>query len=726
LNNSAEEVKFPPPAVPAIFTTLRPFYYLDHFEEMLSFLEGNCAVLLGDEEETFIRDFRVLSVEARALVVRIANRSGSFIRISGLKYSELPDMPSILAVLSAAGFIRDAHARDGAGIVENLTRPEVVRLLKPLKGLSSKTKAELVLELCGRTAASPLPGEILAAFVVQQRVETLEFLFFLFFGKHRRNLQALALRDLGIVKTRLGQSSFDVRFPTREAARHSFFYAKISGEISGCADAGLPRLAAGLSGWPVCDDAAAATVRDREICRLGARLEQAGQQDDALEVYRHAAGHPARERICRMLFSKKETEAARRVLDEIIADPLSDEELLFAEDFHARKFGARRLGRLTHLLRSAPVIEIDEAFRDSAEEAAANHFRKRGERAYRTENHVWSSLFGLLFWDLLQGENGETKHNEFEHRPTQLTDGSFYRKNEAAIGRQLALLHDGTALPYLESVVASHCGTPNGVFRWRNNTLAVIRELVSYGSPQAIEAILRRIAREPDSNDAGFPDLMVVAGEELRFMEIKAEGDQIRRHQLVQIQALERAGFAVEVVRVEWFADPDQEYVVVDVETTGGRAAHHRVTEIGAVKVAGGRVTDRFSTLLNPERKIPRNITSLTGISDAMVANAPKFSEVSQSFREFVGKAVFVAHNAKFDHAFIREEFRRLDEDFRCPTLCTVVAMRRFYPGLPSYGLARLAEHFQIPLESHHRALSDAEATAGLLFLINAKRVKSL
>lgn len=691
---------------------------------MLSFLEKNCAALLGDEEESFIRDFRGLAVEARALVVRIANRSGSFIRISGLKYGELADIRGILAVLSETGFIRDADARDGGGIVESLTRVEIVRLLGPLKGLSSKTKPELLDALRSRMEAAPLSGETLAAFVVQQRVETLEFLFFLFFGKHRRNLQALALRDLGIVRTRQGQSSFEVRFASGEAARHAFFHAKIAEEISGACGGGLLELAAGLAGWPVYDEPAAAATRDREICRLGARLEQAGLQDDALEVYRHAAGHPARERICRMLFAKKEIGPARRLLDEIIADPSSDEELLFAEDFHARKFGARKLGRLTQLLRAAPVIELDEAFRDSVEEAAAEHFRKRGERVYRTENHVWSSLFGLLFWDLLQGKNGETKHNEFEHRPTQLTDGSFFRKNEMAIDLRLSLLHGGAALGYLEEVMASHGGVANGVFRWRSNTAAVIRELVSHGSPKAIEAVLRRIAKDPDQYEAGFPDLMVVAGDRLRFVEIKAEGDQIRRHQLVRIQALEKEGFAVEVVRVGWIADPDQEYVVVDVETTGGRAAHHRVTEIGAVKVAGGRVIDRFSTLLNPERKIPRNITSLTGISDEMVAGAPKFREISQAFRDFVGKAVFVAHNAKFDHAFLREEFRRLDQDFRCPTLCTVVAMRKFYPGLPSYGLARLAGHFGIPLATHHRALCDAEATAELLFLINAKRTK--
>ncbi|MFD2255783.1 exonuclease domain-containing protein [Luteolibacter algae] len=708
------------------FPILRPFYYLDHFEEMLAFLEGNCAGLFGGEERGFIADFRGLGVEARAMVVRLANRSGSVFRVSSLKYKELPDVAGVLAVLRSAGFVREPGRADERGIVAVLTRPEIVDILKPMKGLSSKTKGELLglVQGCGDGETGVLGDELLGGFIVQERVETLEFLFFLFFGKQRRNLQALALRDLGIVKTRAGQSSFEVKFPTREAAVNSFFYAKLSEAISVADGEMLVEIAAGLEDWPVAGAGAGVDMeRDREICRLGARLEQAGFPGEALGVYRKTSAHPARERVCRILVSQGKPEEAERLLEEMISSPSSDEELLFAEDFHARKFGGRKVGRLTGMLRSAPVIEIDEAFRDSAEEAAANHFRRKRKRAYRTENHLWASLFGLLFWEELQGENGETKHNEFEHRPTQLSDGSFFRKNEAAIEARLELLQTGAALEYLEAVAGAHCGKANGVFRWRRDTMEVIRELLAHAPPRAVAAVLRRMAKRPGETMIGYPDLMVVGAEGLRFVEVKAEGDQIRRHQLVQLQALEAAGFRVGVVRVEWFADPDQEYVVVDIETTGGRAAHHRVTEIGAVRIRGGEVVAKYSTLLNPERRIPGNITRLTGISDSMVAGAPKFEDVADAFRDFVGNAVFVAHNASFDYGFLRQEFARIGEDFRRPTLCTVVAMRKFFPGLPSYSLGKLTEYFQVPLESHHRALCDAEATAELLKLINGKRL---
>ncbi|RYD48807.1 MAG: VRR-NUC domain-containing protein, partial [Verrucomicrobiaceae bacterium] len=544
---------------------LSPFYYLEHFEEILSFLRGNCRALLGDPELAFLRDFVSLPHEARALVVRLSNRRGSHARISGLKYAEIGDIPASLALLRERGIIREAVVGDSEEIWGALTRTEVAALLKPLKGLSSKTKPEL-LEMARRTGeVVPLPPHIVADFVFHARAETVGFLYFLYFGKDRRNLQTLALRDLGIVKARANQSEFEVRYKSREAAAHDFFHARISGEISTADDAGLSRLAEGVPGWPSCPEPSAVVVKDREICRLGARLEQAGRSEEALGVYRHAAGHPSRERICRILWSRSEVAEVKALLERIISQPSTDEELLFAEDFHARKFGERKLSRLTHMLRSAPVLSMDEAFSDSAEDAVKDHLTRKGERAYRTENQLWTALFGLLFWEELQGKNGETKHNQFEYRPTQLTDGTFFSKNEEAIERKLSMVRRNAALPHLEATYQVHEKTPNGVFSWRRGTLDLIRELILHGPPGSIAAMLRRIALNP-MNDSGFPDLMVVGPDGLRFVEVKAEGDQIRRNQLVQIQALEKEGFTVEIVRVQWIADPDQEYVVVDVE----------------------------------------------------------------------------------------------------------------------------------------------------------------
>jgi DNA polymerase-3 subunit epsilon len=152
-------------------------------------------------------------------------------------------------------------------------------------------------------------------------------------------------------------------------------------------------------------------------------------------------------------------------------------------------------------------------------------------------------------------------------------------------------------------------------------------------------------------------------------------------------------------------------FAIIDVETTGGQAQFERITEIAIVLHDGQRVVDSFSTLLNPERSIPWSITRLTGISDDMVADAPRFFEVAKQVVQMTEGAVFVAHNVSFDYAFVREEFARLGYAFSRRQLCTVRLARKVFPGLPSYSLSNLKRHFGIHSDRSHRALDDTLAT---------------
>ena len=146
------------------------------------------------------------------------------------------------------------------------------------------------------------------------------------------------------------------------------------------------------------------------------------------------------------------------------------------------------------------------------------------------------------------------------------------------------------------------------------------------------------------------------------------------------------------------------------------------MTEIGAVKVQNGAIIDEFQTLLNPQRAIPAFITKLTGITQDMVKDAPLFEQIADDFSEFLGDAIFAAHNVNFDYGFIKAEYDRIGVRFRAPKICTCSSMRKYYPGYRSYGLKNLCAEFHIDLDSHHRALCDAKAAAELLFLVNDKR----
>jgi DNA polymerase-3 subunit epsilon len=316
-------------------------------------------------------------------------------------------------------------------------------------------------------------------------------------------------------------------------------------------------------------------------------------------------------------------------------------------------------------------------------------------------------------------------HNSFERLPANLKSGQFYPEFDDRIERKLKNLEvAGDTHVEILKTVSRHHGTPNGIFRWDGHTLDQIKQLLMSASPVALAHILRSMAQNYQTMKDGFPDLMLIKDGCVRFIEVKAGSDVIRRNQLTRIKQLRAAGFATDIARIEWVVDPNQIYVVVDVETTGGRPGSHRLTEIGAVKIQNGEIIGEWSTLLNPGRLIPANITALTGITNEMVATAPVFSEVVDEFSEFLGEAIFAAHNVGFDYKFIKAEFRLVDRPFNYPKICTVAGMRKFYPGYKSYSLKNLCREFDIDLTSHHRALCDAQAAAQLLMLINEQRIK--
>lgn len=158
----------------------------------------------------------------------------------------------------------------------------------------------------------------------------------------------------------------------------------------------------------------------------------------------------------------------------------------------------------------------------------------------------------------------------------------------------------------------------------------------------------------------------------------------------------------------------DTEFVVFDLETTGAKSPPCRITEVGAYRVKNGKVLDRFQSLVNPEMPIPPFITQLTGISDAMVADAPLFRDIVDDWLTFIGDSVLVAHNSGFDMRFLNHEIDRIFPDHRIanPCLCTVQLSRKLVSETENHKLKTMADFYSIDLTDHHRASADAFATA--------------
>ncbi|MCB5191863.1 DNA polymerase III subunit epsilon [Methylobacillus arboreus] len=162
-------------------------------------------------------------------------------------------------------------------------------------------------------------------------------------------------------------------------------------------------------------------------------------------------------------------------------------------------------------------------------------------------------------------------------------------------------------------------------------------------------------------------------------------------------------------------------YVLLDLETTGATPVKDRITEIGLVRYENGMEVKRWQTLVNPEMHISAFIEGITGIDNTMVKDAPLFTEVAHELLEYLHGAVLCAHNVRFDHGFLKSEFKRLGISLRQKVLCTVKLSRRLYPEHKSHGLDAIIARHGIHCGARHRAMGDVEVMEAFLDIAAAE-----
>jgi DNA polymerase-3 subunit epsilon len=159
-------------------------------------------------------------------------------------------------------------------------------------------------------------------------------------------------------------------------------------------------------------------------------------------------------------------------------------------------------------------------------------------------------------------------------------------------------------------------------------------------------------------------------------------------------------------------------YAIIDIETTGLSPSNEKITEIAIIIHDGQKIIEEYSTLINPEKKIPYRIIQITGINNQMVYDAPKFYEVAKKIVVLTEGMIFVGHNVRFDYGFIRNEFKSLGYQYERKTLDTIKLSRKLIPGKKSYSLGRLCKELEIENTARHRAAGDAMATTKLFELL--------
>lgn len=706
-------------------------YYLDHFNEFVDFIIQQCTHLLDDEHQKFVKSYQQLGHDTQCMFVRVVNRQGRFITLNKMTYQEINDCPSQLLALERGNILVKLSSDHIKAWLRQLTKIQLLEILEQYavsgvkKSASKQVLLDQVIYSCTNTQC--LSSDLAQQFRVKNFESRLAYLLFLFFGDTSSGLDKFSMRDLGVLKTRKNIPKPTARFENLEQAQSVFYYSYKLGQLN-CNDLDIQKYAlSNLSTLkhpePAINCAQSKQLKDEFFYLLGKQLLPEYPLL-ALEYLCASTHHKAQEKWLRELYKLGEKDRVKTELENIIDNSLDDTLLLFAEDFYERKFHQVKVSKLTQKLRyDSYKLVIDEIHKDQVEKGVKYYYQNLGATALRTENRLFNALFGLTFWQELFNQQVDSIATEFDRRPKVVKENTIYEMLAEAIEQRLLMFSKPqNAIAYLTKIAAQYYGQPNGMFRWNTQIIQIISIFLNAAPSESVVVHLRAMAQNYHGLNDGYPDLMIIENGELRFEEVKAPGDSIRPNQYVSMNALQYAGFDVRICRVKWFVDPMQTYVVVDVETTGGRQPQHRITEIGAVKMINGEIVDTWSSLINPQRHISKFITKFTGISNDMVKDAPLFSEVADSLSEFMQNCVFVAHNVNFDYGFFKQEYQRIDRYFKMPKLCTVRETRKYFPGLKSYSLGNLCATFEIPLESHHRALCDAEAAAALLKMILNKK----
>jgi DNA polymerase III subunit epsilon len=379
---------------------LPTYYYLDHFTEMLSFVRSIYGTVLSDEHYAFITRFESLSRDARCLLIRMINRRGTVFNRQLFKYAEIKDIEGAAQDLIACGHARSLKPDDYASFLSCLPKTVLIQGAKASgrnEVRTSWSKPKLVEFFIANiefaTSLQHCGGE---RFIALDDTRPIEFLLYLYFGKTETDLKNFALRDLSVLRTNK-QTSFSARFSDADEARACFHYSRVLDRIE------VPALSIGraaideIINGPVCPTDYAADIASKAAWQVGLFLEKTGQLSLAEELFRTGSSAECHERLVRLLYKKGDKSGAEALVRQMIDDPASDDEFVFATDFYARKFGGRRTALCTDLLRAGRRITVDDTYRGNPEAGVAGAMRRDGSTVFFAEYPLAQSVrFAVL------------------------------------------------------------------------------------------------------------------------------------------------------------------------------------------------------------------------------------------------------------------------------------------------------------------------------------------
>ncbi len=545
-------------------------YYLDYFEQLLTFVQDKYGRLLSRREKRFIRKYDQLPEDARCLFVRLTNRRGCFFRVGKLHYAEIKDFDEVLGLLLNQKFFESLavrHSREIAAVLAVFTKADILAFLAATEPILKKEvarlkKEEAISQIIARADVRKLTRHIAQQEpVVRVRFEgEIEVFKFLFFGNIHGDMTQFVVRDIGYIKTEtLDTTKLHALFKTRKEAEDKLLVSKLYQNFKDRRDI-LEQPAAGIYEWfqekQIAADALTDLARplfDKLCLRLGKLLEQQQLPKFALNVYQHTHTAPSRERQVRLLHKLGLTFEALDLCQQIGEAPQNAEEKYFSQDFCDMLSKKRKVKRTTHYLQHSTSITLDVESRASVEMGTLEYFRSQGYEGVFSENYLWRGFFGLFFWDIIFDQDSEALHNPLQTTPSDFYTPEFLKRRRKQVDQRLQAL----AYPdRFEHIVRHHfetkVGMHNPVVGWHESLLPLVEQCYRKLQPRQISSVLLEMAKNLRENTCGFPDLFIWNEDSYSFIEVKSPNDHLSAQQLYWLHFFEEHQIEAKVVRVQW------------------------------------------------------------------------------------------------------------------------------------------------------------------------------
>lgn len=561
---------------------LPPKYYLTYFQYLIDFVKKKYQHILSETEQQFLSDFEALTEDEKCLFIRFCNRTGSFFRTEKLKYAEIENIAESLNGLIDKGFVAplsENHLTEAAYVLDIFNKSELVELAKMLnletRGKASLKKDEMLdwllavgnwedmIYLLNSEDYANIHGlpHSLIRVVKETEVQMLKFLFF---GSRHGDMTEFVTRDLGFQSyEKFDEDKMVAYFQTRQEvedklkvsiAREDFYLMQE-------ADIEILDIYNWFMDWTEThrkelSEIAIPTYGTFSL-RVALYLEKKKALDEALTIFRLTDESPSRERQVRILDKQKNREEAKALCELILTEPQNATEQFFAEDYMNRLeailLKKKSKKAVTQQLHNSDSIMIAANWKRQVEFGVIDYYQNLGMKAEFTENHLWRSLFGLLFWDIIFDTDSLAIHHPLQRSPSDLFKPTFFEKRKEKMEERLKMLEDEDAtIIYMNRIFFEKFGLTNPLVVWYGGLFPLILTLLERLSPEQITLITLEMAKNLRQNLRGFPDLFIWGDGEYSFIEVKSPTDSLSNQQLFWLRFFESINVRSKVLRVEW------------------------------------------------------------------------------------------------------------------------------------------------------------------------------